>query len=208
MKIKDLKRLHLNKKEEIRKRLEDFRLTGLDENKIFDEMCFCTLTPQSKARSCWDAIVELKGSGLLHSGDERQIAEVLKKGIRFHNNKAKYIVKNRGLFFGDGLKNRIMNSNDNKEMRNWLIQNVKGYGHKEASHFLRNVGFRDLAILDRHILKHLLEFEVINEIPNSITDKKYLEIEEKFFKFSEKLGIPMDELDLLFWSMEAGEIFK
>ena len=74
---------------------------------------------------------------------------------------------------------------------------------------MRNLGMgRDLAILDRHILKNLLAFGVINEIPSSMTRKKYLEIEERMSIFSSDEGIPMDHLDLLFWYMEAGEIFK
>lgn len=52
--------------------------------------------------------------------------------------------------------------------------------YKEASHFLRNVGFgEDIAILDRHILKNLVKLEVINELPKTLTPKLYLEIEEK-----------------------------
>ena len=94
-------------------------------------------------------------------------------------------------------------------MREFLVNNVKGFGMKEASHFMRNIGLgKDLAILDRHILKNLKLYGVVDEIPNSLTQKKYLNIEAKFREFSEKIQIPMDELDLLFWSEETGEIFK
>ena len=82
-------------------------------------------------------------------------------------------------------------------------------GYKESSHFLRNVGFGDdIAILDRHIMKNLVKYGVIEEIPKSLTDKKYLEIEEKMRKFASGVGIPMAHLDLLWWSEETGEIFK
>jgi N-glycosylase/DNA lyase len=84
-----------------------------------------------------------------------------------------------------------------------------GFGLKEASHFLRNIGSEfDLAILDRHIIKNLLRYGVIDEIPKSLTKKQYLMIEERMKKFSKKIGIPLAELDLLFWSEETGEIFK
>jgi len=80
---------------------------------------------------------------------------------------------------------------------------------KEATHFLRNIGLgKDLAILDRHILKNLNYYGVINELPKTLTKKKYLEIEDKMKKFSEEIKIPIDELDLLFWSEETGKIFK
>jgi N-glycosylase/DNA lyase len=95
-------------------------------------------------------------------------------------------------------------------MREWLVSNIKGYGYKEASHFLRNIGLgRDIAILDRHILKNLKKFSVINKIPDSVGPRKiYLEIEEKMRRFSRDIGIPLDALDLLFWSLQTGFIFK
>ena len=86
---------------------------------------------------------------------------------------------------------------------------MKGLGYKEASHFLRNIGVGlDLAILDRHIIKNLKRYGVIEEVPKSLTPKKYLEIEEKMKEFARRIDIPMPELDLLFWSMETGEVFK
>jgi N-glycosylase/DNA lyase len=82
-------------------------------------------------------------------------------------------------------------------------------GYKEASHFLRNIGFADdLAILDRHILKNLKIFGIIEEIPKSLSKKKYLEIEEKMRNLANEVNIPLSHLDLLFWSKETGEIFK
>ena len=63
-------------------------------------------------------------------------------------------------------------------------------GYKEASHFLRNIGLGyDIAILDRHILKNLKLFNVIDEIPSSISKKKYFEIEEKMRNFSKKIKL-------------------
>ena len=77
-----------------------------------------------------------------------------------------------------------------------------------ASHFLRNIGYRDLAILDRHILKNLVRFRVMRGLPKTLTPKRYLFIENRFQRFARQIGIPMDELDLLFWSIETGEILK
>jgi N-glycosylase/DNA lyase len=91
------------------------------------------------------------------------------------------------------------------------VKNIKGIGLKEASHFIRNIGFdyeNQLAILDRHILKNLKEFGVINEIPKTLTSKKYLEIENRMKKFAERIDISLYELDLLLWSKETGIIFK
>jgi N-glycosylase/DNA lyase len=95
------------------------------------------------------------------------------------------------------------------ELRERLIETVKGLGYKESTHFLRNIGRNDgLAILDRHILRNLVKYRVIRSIPRSLTRKRYLALEEKFQQFSDEIGIPLDELDLVFWSQETGRILK
>jgi len=82
-------------------------------------------------------------------------------------------------------------------------------GHKEASHFLRNIGKgRDLAILDRHILKNMKLIGIIDKIPDSMPPKKYLELEGILRQFSDEVGIPMDHLDIVLWYKETNEIFK
>jgi N-glycosylase/DNA lyase len=84
-----------------------------------------------------------------------------------------------------------------------------GFGFKEASHFLRNIGFGgDLAILDTHILKNMVKYGIIKSLPKNISAAGYLILEDKFRVFSKKVNIPMGELDLLLWSAETGEILK
>ena len=99
--------------------------------------------------------------------------------------------------------------NDTFEKRKWILKNIKGMGLKEASHVLRNLGFgENIAILDRHILRNLNELNVIDSIPKTITEKKYYEIEEKMRNYSKFCKINMNELDLVLWYKEAGEVFK
>ena len=107
------------------------------------------------------------------------------------------------------IKNKI-DVNDIFATRDWLVQNIKGFGYKEASHFLRNIGLgRNIAILDRHILKNLKRYGVITKIPASVGSRKvYMDIEDKMRRFSNQVNIPLDALDLLFWSFQTGFIFK
>ncbi|MBI2172999.1 MAG: N-glycosylase/DNA lyase [Candidatus Aenigmarchaeota archaeon] len=201
---------YMQKKDAIEKRLLDFKnvFRNCSEKELFAELCFCLLTPQSKARICWRAIEKLKENGKLYDGNEKEILAWL-AGVRFNIGKSSYIIEARNMFHdGTDFAVREKLPPDGKEAREWLADNVKGMGMKEASHFLRNIGFEGLAILDRHILKHLHENGVIDEAKPPGTRKKYLEIEGKFRAFSESVGIPMDHLDLLWWSQEAGEIFK
>ena len=96
-----------------------------------------------------------------------------------------------------------------REMREWVVSNVKGMGYKEASHFLRNIGMgEDMAILDRHVLKSMKILGIIDAIPKNINKRDYLEMEKKLRDFSERIKIPLSHLDLLFWSKETGELFK
>ena len=166
---------------------------------------------KKRGKSGAKVIDKLKEKNLLLTGSAGEIKKWMAP-IRFNNNKSQYIVEARRLFSdekGIRIKSKLDSLGDPIAMRSWLVSNVKGYGLKEASHFLRNIGFgNDVAILDRHILKHLVKNGVISEVPKSLTDKKYLEIEEKMKSFSESIDIPMAHLDLVWWSEETGEIFK
>ncbi len=234
--ISQLKRIYGIKKNEIISRLKEFKKLWSDGNdeEIFTELAFCILTPQSKAKSCWDAIAKLEKQDLLSKGTIKQIKQGL-NCVRFKNKKAEYIVRARKLFMkqnrikvipphpplvkgGRGnfkvnnyvsIKPILSKFVDVYACREWLVNNIKGIGYKEASHFLRNIGFgKNIAILDRHILRNLKDFGVIKEIPKSISKAKYLEIEKKMSKFARHIGIPLSHLDLLFWYKGTGEIFK
>ena len=85
---------------------------------------------------------------------------------------------------------------------------IKGIGYKEASHFLRNIGYRGYAILDKHILRTLHECGVLASPQPPTTKKKYLATEEQMRNFAAQLTINFDELDLLLWSNKTGEILK
>jgi N-glycosylase/DNA lyase len=212
MKHEELLAKYARKRREIEARLAHFGAVGKKGGRaLFEELCFCLLTPQSNARSCDSAIHELKEKNLLFSGDAAAISRVLSKKTRFHNNKARYLVEARGKFEADGLAalERHTFSGTERQAREHFLREVKGLGLKEASHYLRNVGRGStLAILDRHILKSLVKCGALKELPRSLTEKKYLRIERGMEKFCAKVGIPLAHLDLLFWAEETGRIFK
>ncbi len=211
--IKEMKKIYLSVQHEITSRLEEFKQlwkTGSEED-VFAELVFCILTPQSRAKLCWAAVNKLADKNLLLKGSKNQILKEL-DGVRFKYKKAGYIVEAGKQFLTEGkinIKPQISGFSDVYDARDWMAQNIKGIGYKEASHFLRNIGLAEnLAILDRHILKNLKLFGIIEKIPNSILRKKYLEIEKRMEEFAEKVKIPMSHLDLVLWYKETGEIFK
>lgn len=210
----EVEKKYLEIKEDIEKRLKEFKSVW-DNGKNRDihvEMSFCILTPQSKAVNAWQAITTLRDNGLLFNGSAEEIVEYLNI-VRFKNNKSKYLVELREKMTdstGEIITKDFFSSFEEiSKAREWIVKNVKGMAYKEASHFLRNVGFgKEIAILDRHILKNLVRLEVIDEVPKSITPKLYLEIERKMKDYCKFVNISMDSLDLLLWYLEAGEIFK
>lgn len=214
MYIDELKVIYDEIKPQIQKRLEEFRQTwkNSDDKGIFIELAFCVLTPQSKALNAWSAITKLTENNLLFEGQAEEIAEYLNV-VRFKNTKAQNLVKLREEMKNDKgefiTKQLFASMKDSFERREWIVKNVKGMGWKEASHFLRNVGFGDdLAILDRHILRNMQRLNIIEEIPKTITPKAYLDMENRLRNYVKTIDIPMDEMDLLLWYKEAGEIFK
>ncbi len=201
----ELRELYAPRKAAIRARLRDFE--RVPESDYAYELFYCLMTPQSSAVNAGKA-VELLRRHRFHAQDVDPEPLLHQKEfyIRFHRTKAKHLLSAKEQF-GE-IRSRLSAGAPSPELRAWLVTNVRGLGWKEASHFLRNIGHRDLAILDRHILRNLLRAGVLRSLPASLTPKRYLSIEAKFLKFAASSGIPMDELDLLFWSMETGEILK
>ncbi len=177
----------------------------MDKRKIRRELFFCLLTPQSKAESCWECVKNIEGV-MKNDCQFEKLVPLLKK-VRFNRTKAKRLIEARKNI--DSVVKILKTKTDAKRKRDWLVKNIKGLGMKEATHFLRNIGLSEnLAILDRHILRKMANLGIINKIPNSMSKKKYIEIERKLQEFSKKIGIPVADLDFVFWYQETGRIFK
>lgn len=197
--------------ENISKALKSFKEAWNSDEKVFEELCFCLLTPQSSAKQALKTIELLKEHKFLLKGSAKRKEKFL-KNVRFYKTKAKRLegVQKK---FPPGKIKKILTQNglpsNPSKCREFLVREVNGYGMKEASHFLRNIGFgKEVAILDRHILKNLKECGVIEKVPETLTPKKYLEIEARMKRFCEKHGIGFAELDLVFWSNETGWVLK
>lgn len=200
---------------EIEARLTSFQTLGREGSplELLHELAFCLCTPQTSAEACDRAVRALQAQDLLEAGSPEEIAGVLNEsGVRFHVTKAGWIAQARDRFLRATPSIRDLleaQGEDPHGLREWLQQEVAGLGFKEASHFLRNVGFGgDFAILDRHILTNLLRLGVIETIPKSLSRTRYLEVESQVRTFSQTSGIPMAQLDLLWWALETGYVFK
>jgi len=205
--IKALQRAEISRKIEQRlKEFESFKDKGNEQ--WFSELCFCILTANSKARTALEIQQQLGAEGFCKAdpGDIRRC--IIRCRHRFHNNKTEYITLAREHIDIKEKIRKIVEENGEKEAREWLVKNIKGIGYKEASHFLRNVGYKNIAILDRHIINLMLEYGLIEDKPKTLSRKLYLSIEKKFKIIADRLNMPMAELDLYMWYMKTGEVLK
>ena len=198
---------------EIRKRLAEFRAVweaGSDE-RLWEELVYCIFTAGASARMGLRSVEAVRH--LLLTGDQSALTQALQGVHRYPAARPGYIVVTRTFLHEDcgmRLRARLESFDDALARRDWLARErrIKGLGYKEASHFLRNVGFKGYAILDKHILRSLAELGVIKSPEPPTTRSSYLETEERLRQFAHDVAIDFDELDLVLWSMKTGEILK
>jgi N-glycosylase/DNA lyase len=204
---------HAARRAEIRRRLFEFEnvwRNGSDLD-LWREMVFCFFTGGCSAKMGLRSIAAVEP--LLASGTQPQLAAALVGVHRYPNARSRYIVASRdhlSELCGMRLRSHIERFGDPLELRDWLAKDrgVKGLGYKEASHYLRNIGHKGYAILDKHVLNCLFEAGVIDGPKPPPTRDRYLETEQRMKAYAAEIGIDFDELDLVLWSIKTGEILK
>lgn len=210
----NLLKSHHEKREAIRARLAEFEAIRreADDARLFEELVFCIFTAGASARMGLSAIERVRPH-LLRAGHPK-LNRLLIGAHRYPRARSGYIIHTRAYLKNDcGLRLRARLESfgeDAEARRDFFAKNpgIKGIGYKEASHYLRNIGYCGYAILDKHILRTLHECGVIASPNPPTTKKKYLAIEEDMRKFAREIKIDFDELDLLLWSNKTGEILK
>ncbi len=198
---------------EIHKKLREFEniIKNASEEAIFEELVFCIFTAGTSAKMGLSAIRAVRS--ILPGASEDELRKRLRGVYRFPNVRSKHVVHTRNYLarqYGLKLRTLLLSFEDPAQRRDFFALNkdIKGLGFKEASHFLRNIGFRGYAILDKHILQCLFELGITESVRAPHSRSKYIEIENKFRSFSERNGFDFDEMDLFLWSEKTGEILK
>ena len=215
---------------EDRKQLRNV-LSGFQKRKtkraIFYDLMFTLCAPQTTFKSNMKVIKELKRLDFYNS--ELYCLPVVLEPVRFYNNKARYLTEAKKKFpqvldliwkeHGDYC---YLNKDCGYDKREWLVKNIKGMGMKAASHFLRNLGYDALAIIDTHIIKFLSKDHI--DYPHFITkrwgDPKadhlilfkklacskqgYEELESLFQESAGNMNLTTAELDALVWKNYSG----
>ncbi len=204
---------HAARRPEIAARLAEFAAIGKNgsDEELWAEMVFCFFTGGCSARMGMRSLDAVRH--LLMTGDQPSLANALVGSHRYPNARSRYIVESRSFLrehCGLRLRTKLWSFECDLDRRDWLVREkgIKGLGYKEASHFLRNIGFRGYAILDKHVLNSLAELKIIDDPKPPNTRSKYLMVEEKLKQLTAELNIDLDELDLVLWSMKTGVILK
>ncbi|AJF60318.1 MAG: N-glycosylase/DNA lyase [Candidatus Diapherotrites archaeon] len=191
---------------DVKARLQEFKEVFNSSNeRWFSELCFCLLTANSSAESGIKIQNSLGFKGFSELSERQLSFELRKLGYRFYNRRAEFIVSARNHY---QIKDNVLSFGNENEARLWLVENFKGLGFKEASHFLRNVGFKNVAIIDRHVLSVLSENDFLKTKPKTISPKTYMEIEKQLEEICGKTGLSQGELDLYLWYMKTGKVLK
>ena len=125
------------------------------------------------------------------------------KRYRYPNARASYISSsycNISEEFGS-FKQFLKNGNTPSELRRIIVLNCPGIGPKQASHFLKNVGYSsELAILDRHIVKYmeLVDSKNVSTYQLGRLDK-YEEIELRFIDSVKSFRYSVAIVDQAMW---------
>lgn len=190
-------------------RVQEFlNVNKQDSRDWFAELVYCLLTAYSSAERGQLCVDALEDRGVMFDGSVDVVAETLRRmGHRFSDRRAEYIVEARSL--APKLKSIVEGFQTSREAREWLVKKVKGIGWKESSHFLRNVGYLDIAILDRHILSNMREHHIIpKDSSKGLTKRRYIEYERILQRVADRLEMPLGKMDLFLWYMKTGKVLK
>lgn len=187
-------------------KIQEFKsVRGKGDFAIFSELCFCIMAANFTAERSFKIQKEI-GEGFVSLSPENLALRLKALGHRFPNTRARYISEARKYLYSlNGVISDL--SSDEEGLRMWLSDNIKGLGLKESSHFLRNIGFENFAIVDFHIADFLSDNGLIVK-PKTITKRAYLDIESVLRSIGKKVGLNMAELDLYLWYLETGKILK
>jgi N-glycosylase/DNA lyase len=206
---KEVLSIPLNIKNLINQRLKEFdSFKNKNEEDWFSELCFCLLTANSRAKTALSLQNDLGFKGFYELIQEDLVSEIKNHKHRFHNTKAQRIVEARNHF---GIKSKIkqlVEKEGQRSARTWLVNKIKGLGLKEASHFLRNTGHTDVAIIDRHIIGILKQNNLLPQDFSVKNSSSYLKAEEICENLSSKLSMSLSKLDLCLWYLKTSEVLK
>jgi N-glycosylase/DNA lyase len=200
---------------------KDWRL--IPEEEIWHELCFCILSANVRYELASSALRHLIKKNLLAVEwikKEKRSNNIIKNELsephflplktngelrkyRYPRKRATQIVKAaKTIYSGKRTIKKILHeSKSDIETRQFFVRKIAGLGIKEASHFLRNIGYsHSLAIIDVHILSFLQRLRLVRfDKKHTVTNKIYLTLERIMRHFAKFHNLVLSVLDLAIW---------
>jgi N-glycosylase/DNA lyase len=200
----------------------DWRLRT--EEELLYEACVCMFSSQMVFEVAEAAAERLRHYGLLQASQrgvvgpeyERDLSEALSEPLevegggkvrqvrpRFRNRLASLlattVIAMRAQ--GQSVRKILFSSGSAREARECLVEQVWGFGPKQASLFLRRAGYcAELAVLDTHILDYLRVTRGIDPKPSALSRIAGYEIvEAEFQRVAAEFGHSVACVDLAIW---------
>lgn len=190
------------------------RWSELPEDALWRELVACILGSRVRFSTAYAAVGRLAAANLLDASKwrknfcdyEKALTKILAASTTphpFSRVKAQQIRgAAEGVYSaGQSLRQALSSSQEPREIRRKLANDVPGLGPKQASLFLRNVGFAsNLAVLDVHVLTYMNWFCLTDEPVLSVSGlRRYEMLEEAFVRHSRSLGHSPDQFDVAVW---------
>lgn len=201
----------------------------MSEDELWYELCLCILSSNVPYELAKSAFLHLRDTQWLRPeriiespNSARRIAHELSRRIylpkkkdgsyrkyRFPNIRAQNIVSAAQTLYlkSSGLFGLLKKARSEREARDFLAKNIAGVGLKQASHFLRNIGYSNsLAIIDSHVIAFLKEVEVVPQRKiKTVTPKIYMRLERVLQDLCESLDLNMSIFDMAIWRYMRGK---
>ncbi|MFL2630562.1 MAG: hypothetical protein ACJ0OP_02225 [Thermodesulfobacteriota bacterium] len=202
------------KKQEINNKISAFsKIKSGSNNDIFAELVFTILAAGTSAQLALNTTNILVQKNFVFNASLDDIVAKLKSCYRFYNVRGKYIYNTREYLrdsYNFNFHEIFRNIQDPHLRRSFFSSDkrIQGVGMKAASHFLRNIGFDEYAILDKHIINLMKEVGYIENDYAINKEESYLYAESILKSIAKEKRISLPVLDLALWFYKTGKIIK
>lgn len=197
--------------------------TVTGETNLLSELILCILSSQDKYELALSAVKKMRAKNILSVPKSKKEAKVLvdkirktlsspvdfivaeksySRKLRFFEKKTSYIERTIENVYLNGLTlGALIGQKESPEStRDVVIKYCCGLGPKQASMFLRNIGYHsDYAVLDKHIIDYMNLMGLVR-IQGYSNMSTYRVIEEKFKNYACQNNIDLLHLDIAIWT--------
>jgi len=195
------------------------------ENKLLSELVLCILSSQEKYEVALAMMKSLRKENILRIPKNKsefreiksEIETTLKNPVCFKSNEKEYSRRLRFFvkkaeYIIDTLENIYLNNLTIKgilkqkdciqETRMNIISYSCGLGPKQASMFLRNIGYHsEFAVLDKHVIDYMRIMGLTCVSDNNFSNiSAYQKIETKLKSYADAYNVNLLHLDLAIWT--------